>query len=158
MNIRKILTVLLLNCIFLTPVWAGKKSKQTFSLQAQILGPTELGLYADYQINERVRIDFALGKESDIQFGATYMIIRKQPQIFWYPFFGVQFCSIKRTSAYNSGVNRTYALYFPVGLRFQGKGNLIFALEAGYNWVAEDFRQQNTHPYLAAIRLGFYLN
>ena len=134
-----------------------KKTKRV-GLSAQILGPTSLGLYLDYQLTPRLFLDTALGIESDFQIGFTYTFSERKKRVFWYPYIGAQITSIKRSneSVERQGADRTMTLFLPFGLKFVSKNEMVFAFEAGYNFVQEDFKQGNTQNWLAAIRIGMF--
>lgn len=155
-NYLCLLLILILNSLVIAQE-LDKKTKRV-GLSAQILGPTSLGLYLDYQLTSRLFLDTALGIESDFQIGFTYTFSERKKRIFWYPYIGAQITSVKRSndSFERQGADRTMTLYLPFGLKFVSKNEMVFAFEAGYNFVQEDFKQGNTQNWLAAIRIGMF--
>ncbi len=121
------------------------------------LGPSLLGLNANYYLGNRVSFNLGAGINLDLHLGANlYLINRARSNHSLY--IGGQICMIRELTtplyANISSKKKQTGLFVPLGYEFVGKKGFSVQLECGPNFVNEDYGQMNTKPVVFLIRLG----
>ena len=148
---------IILFIIFFKNISAQERPEWKFGLSGQLLGPTVLGVYTEFNLIPKTNLTIGFGTNANFQIGITYDLVAQHKRIYWYPFIGAQlvFLKVRRGDAF-SPESRANGIYFPLGLKFITMDNWVFAFEMAYNYVKTEADQVNTKPWVAAIRAGKY--
>lgn len=154
------LLALALPLLFVTEGLAQNDSLDYYDatgIYVEVLGPSLLGLNANYYLGNRVSFNLGAGVNLDIHLGANlYLINRARSNHSLY--ISGQVCMIRELTtpmyANISSKKKQTGLFVPLGYEFVGKKGFSVQLECGPNFVNEDYGQTNTKPLVFLIRLG----
>lgn len=157
---KRIFLVLALPLLFVAEGLAQNDSLDYYDatgIYVEALGPSLLGLNANYYLGNRVSFNLGAGINLDIHLGANlYLINRARSNHSLY--ISGQVCMIREltTPMYVniSSKKKQTGLFVPLGYEFVGRKGFSMQVECGPNFVNEDYGQTNTKPVVFLIRLG----
>ena len=124
--------------------------KASTYLSAQILGPEVIGFNININLHHRLSLNLGMGINIDFHVGSNYYITDRRKGHHSL-FVGAQLTSIREFR----DSKRQLGAYLPLGYEFLGKKGFMFQLEAGPNFVKDDFGgQTNAHKFNFAVRIG----
>lgn len=162
---NKILIILFFIFIIMQGSLLAQKTSDlngSVSTLVQILGPELLGGYFNVNVNKRISVNAGLGVNLDAHLGSNVYLTNRINSLSAL-YTGVQLIYLREFTlidicfygSCSSGNPETQiGTYIPFGFEYIARRGFTIQLEAGLNFVQEDWGQRNTAPFLWLLRIG----
>jgi len=124
----------------------------------QFFGPEILGIHFNMNAGRKFSVNAGIGGNVDYHLGMNYYFgNRSVSKSSLYA--GIQICSLREINIFGSSgdYERQAGFYIPIGYEYVAKKGFSIQIDAGPNFVKDDWEQGNTYPFLGSIKVGYVI-